>query len=195
MMPHSEPEKNEEQTEAVTPETPETAAPEVPEGEVVTAEGLAESLTAEKNKAEEYLAGWQRAQADFINYKRRCEQEKEELIKYGEAEFITKILPVLDDFELAFSHIPRDAAKAEWVKGIKALERKLKTFLEGEGVTEIKALGKSFDPNLHEAMMQAPGKEGIVIQEYLKGYILNDRVIRHSKVVVGDGQHEGKKEE
>jgi molecular chaperone GrpE len=183
MMP--QPEAEEQQQEPVTPETPEAA-----EGE-----DLQKALAEEKAKAAEYLAGWQRAQADFINYKRRCEQEKEDTIKYGNAEFIIKILPVLDDFEMAFSHIPSGEHKAGWLKGMQALERKLKTFLEGEGLTEIKALGEPFDPNFHEAVMQTEGDEGIVIKEFQKGYKLNDRVIRHSKVVVGNGQHESEKEE
>jgi molecular chaperone GrpE len=187
MMPQSEPEKTEIQPEPVTPETPENVT--------VEAEDLSQALAVEKAKAEEYLAGWQRAQADFINYKRRCELEKEYLIKYGNSELIIRILPILDDFELAFSHIPHDEAKAGWVKGLKALARKFKTFLEGLGVTEIKALGETFDPNIHEAMMQVAGDEGIIVKEFQKGYKLNDRVIRHSRVAVGNGQHESKKEE
>ena len=117
------------------------------------------------------------------------------MIKYGNAGVISNILPVLDDFELAFSHIPKSEAKTEWVKGMKALERKFKTFLENQGVTEIKALGEPFDPNLHEAMMQVEGEEGIIIQEFQKGYKLTDRVIRHSKVAVGNGQIKSDKEE
>jgi molecular chaperone GrpE len=187
MMPQPEPEKTNEQPEPVTPEMPEEKAS--------AAEDLQEALAAEKAKTAEYLAGWQRAQADFINYKRRCEQEKEDIIKYGNAAFINKILPVLDDFELAFSHVPGGEHRASWWKGMKALERKLKTFLDGEGLTEIKALGEPFDPNVHEALMQAEGDEGIVVQEFQKGYKLNGRVIRHSKVAVGNGHHESKKEE
>ena len=104
-------------------------------------------------------------------------------------------MPVLDDFEMAFSHIHGGEHKAGWLKGMQALQRKFKTFLEGEGLTEIKALGEPFDPNFHEAVMQAEGDEGIVVKEFQKGYRLNDRVIRHSKVVVGNGQHESEKEE
>jgi len=187
MMPQPEPEKTNEQ--------PKPVAPETPEKETAAAGDLQEALAAEKAKAADYLAGWQRAQADFINYKRRCEQEKEDIVKYGNAEFIIKILPVLDDFEMAFSHIPTGEHKGSWLKGMQALERKLKAFLEGQGLTEIKALGEPFDPNFHEAMMQAEGDEGIVVQEFQKGYKLNDRVIRHSKVAVGNGQHENKEEE
>jgi molecular chaperone GrpE len=183
MMP--QPEAEEQQQEPVAPES----------AEISESEDLPKVLAEQKAKADEYLAGWQRAQADFINYKRRCEQEKEDIIKYGNSEFIINILPVLDDFERAFSTIPAEEAKTSWVKGMKALERKFKTFLEGQGLTEIKSLGEQFDPNVHEAVMQAEGKDGIVVKEFEKGYKLNDRVIRHSKVAVGDGQHESEKEE
>ena len=101
----------------------------------------------------------------------------------------------MDDFERAFDHIPHDEAKVSWVKGMKALERKFRNLLEGEGLTEIEALGETFDPNLHEAVIQAEGEEGIIVKEFEKGYKLKDRVIRHSKVVVGNGQHESNKEE
>lgn len=186
-MPQPEPEETEKQ--------PEEASQGIPVDEVIEDQGLVTALAAEKAKAEEYLAGWQRAQADFINYKRRCELEKEDLIKYGNAELLAKILPLLDDFELAFTHIPKGEAKTEFVKGWKALERKFKTILDSQGVTEIKALGEPFDPNLHEAMIQVDGEEGIIIQEFQKGYKLNDRVIRHSRVAVGSGRTKSDKEE
>lgn len=186
MMPQPEEENTEEQPEKVAPETLETEA---------VGEDLPQALAEEKAKAAEYLAGWQRAQADFINYKRRCEQEKEDIIKYGNSEFVLKILPVMDDFERAFSHMPSGKATHGWLEGMKALERKFRAFLEGEGLTEIEAIGKSFDPNLHEAVTQVEGDEGIIVKEFEKGYKLKDRVIRHSKVAVGNGRRESEKEE
>jgi molecular chaperone GrpE len=187
MMPQPEAEKNEKQ--------PESVAPEIPAEEIAAGEDLPKVLAEEKARAEEYLASLQRERADFLNYKRRCEQEKEDIFKYGSSELILKILPILDDFERAFNHIPHDEAKASWVKGMKALERKFRSLLEGEGLTEIKALGETFDPNLHDAVIQAEGNEGIIVKEFEKGYKLKDRVIRHSKVAVGNGQHESNKEE
>ncbi len=186
MMPQPEEENTEEQPETVTPETLETEA---------VGEDLSQTLAEEKAKAAEYLAGWQRAQADFINYKRRCEQEKEDIIKYGNTEFILKILPVMDDFERAFKNPPSGKVSHGWLEGMKALERKFRSFLEGEGLAKIEALGKPFDPNLHEAVMQVEGDEGIIVKEFEKGYKLKDRVIRHSKVAVGSGRHESEKEE
>jgi molecular chaperone GrpE len=156
---------------------------------------LKEELVKAKAEAEEYLAGWKRAQADFINFKRRTEQEKEDTIKYCTTNFILKILPVLDDFERAETLIPPEQANPSLLDGMKAVERKLRSFLEGQGVSAIKALGEPFDPNVHEAVIQADGEEGIVVNEYEKGYKLFDRVIRASKVAVGTGTQAKEKEE
>ncbi|MBA7704400.1 Protein GrpE [subsurface metagenome] len=99
-------------------------------------------------------------------------------------------LPVFDDLERALASIPPELAEATWVDGIKLIERKLRTSLETQGLSTIKALGEPFDPHLHEAMRQGNGKEGIVIEELQRGYKLHDRVIRPTKVVVGNGEEE-----
>ena len=81
-------------------------------------------------------------------------------------------------------------AKLTWVDGIRLIERKLRASLEAQGLSQIKALGEPFDPRLHEATMHGKGKEGIVIEELQKGYMLHDRVIRPTMVVVGNGEEE-----
>lgn len=161
---------------------------------VEEAEALKQALTEEKAKAEANLAGWQRAQADFINYKRRSEQEKEEIVKFANTALLLNLLPVLDDLERAFAAIPPELADADWVTGIRLIERKLWAVLELQGLSPIKALGEPFDPHLHEALRQEKGKDGIVVEEMQKGYKFHDRVIRPSKVAVGNGE-EDKKEE
>ncbi|MFC1871111.1 nucleotide exchange factor GrpE [Chloroflexota bacterium] len=158
--------------------------------EAADLETLKQALAGEKTKAEEYLANWQRTQADFVNFKRRAEQEKEEIGKFANATLMLSILPSLDDLERAFAAIPARMAKASWVDGIRLIERKIFTSLEAQGLSPIKALGKPFDPNLHEALMHTKGQEGIVIQEAQKGYKLHDRVIRPTKVLVGNGEEE-----
>ena len=156
---------------------------------------LKQALKEEKEKAENYLANWQRAQADFINYKRRSEQEKEEIGKFANALLMLNLLPILDDLERAFTSIPPHLARLTWVDGIRLIERKLQASLEAQGLSQIKALGEPFDPRFHEAAMHGKGKEGIVIEELQKGYKLHDRVIRPAMVVVGNGEEEEKKEE
>jgi molecular chaperone GrpE len=141
-----------------------------------------------KTQAEANLAGWQRTQADFINYKRRSEQEKEEIAKFGSAALVLKILPVLDDFERAVRSLPEDRVKDPWVEGFRLVEKKLRTILETQGLSPIKAVGEVFDPRLHEAIRQDAGKEGVILQEMERGYKFQDRVIRPSKVVVGNGE-------
>ncbi len=159
--------------------------PKVSEEDIET---LKQALAEEKEKAESYLANWQRAQADFINYKRRSEQEKEEISKFANSALMLNLLPVLDNFERAFASISPKLAKLSWVDGIRLIERKLRTSLETEGLSPIKALGELFDPRFHEAVRQDKGKEGIVIEEVQKGYKFRDRVIRPSGVVVGNGE-------
>jgi molecular chaperone GrpE len=150
-------------------------------------ENLEKALEAEKKKAEEYLAQWQRAQADFINYKRRTEAERQEFNSFANANLALAILPVLDDMERAIDAIPEEFAGHDWVEGIRLVERKFKTILEGQGVKPILSLGMAFDPNFHEAMRQEKGEEGVVIGELQKGYMLNDKLLRPAKVVVGRG--------
>jgi molecular chaperone GrpE len=185
MMPREpEEEQNNEIAESPTEEL-ETEAIETEDIET-----LKEALAEAKAKAEANLAGWQRAQADFINYKKRSEQEKEEIGKFANSVLILNLLPVLDDLERAFVSIPPRMAKLSWVDGVKLIERKLWAVLEAQGLSPIKALGEPFDPRFHEAVRQDKGKEGIVIEEVQKGYILNDRVIRPTMVVVGNGEEE-----
>jgi molecular chaperone GrpE len=167
--------------------------PEVTEVEEIAT--LKQSLAEAEARAEANLANWQRAQADFINYKRRAEQEKEEISKLANSILVLNLLPSLDDLERAFTSIPERLVKLSWVDGIRLIWRKLQTTLEAQGLSEIKAVGEPFDPHLHEAVRQDKGKEGVVVEEVQKGYKFYDRVIRPSKVVVGNGDEEHEKEE
>jgi molecular chaperone GrpE len=186
MMPREPEEKQNNQTNEIN-ETP-TGEAEAVKAEDI--ESLKEALTEAKAKAEANLAGWQRAQADFINYKKRNEQEKQDLSKFANSVLILNLLPVLDDFERAFSSLPPKMGKLSWLDGIKLVERKLWAVLQAQGVSPIKALGQPFDPQFHEAVRQDKGKDGIVIEEVQKGYMIEDRVIRPTMVVVGNGEED-----
>ena len=163
--------------------------------EIEDLESLKQALAEEKQKAEEYLANWQRAQADFINYKRRIEQERQEFNSFANANLILGLLPVVDDLERALDAAPPKYKKHDWVEGVRLVSRKFKTILEGQGVKSIKALGQPFDPNFHEALRQDKGKEGMVIEEFQKGYMMYDKLLRPAKVVVGNGEEDIKEEE
>jgi len=171
------------------PRDPDTE-PSVEDIELEEPEVMKQALAEEKKRAEEYLASWQRSQADFVNFKRRSEQEREETIKAANAELARSILPSIDDLNRALEHIDGANVDENWVEGISLIERKLRAGLESQGIREIQALGEKFDPNLHEAVMHSKGPEGIVVQELQKGYMLHDRVIRPSMVVVGNGEIE-----
>lgn len=156
---------------------------------------LQQALTEERTRAEANLAGWQRAQADFINYKRRAEQEREEISKFANTSLILSLLPILDDLERAFAAIPAELDKIGWVEGIKLIERKLQATLEAQGLSPIKTLGEAFNPNIHEAAMHGKGREGMVVAELQKGYKFHERVIRPAMVVVGNGEEDKETEE
>lgn len=151
-------------------------------------EALEQALFEEKEKSERYLANWQRAQADFINYKKRAEQEKKETVEFANSGLLLNLLTVVDDLERAFVSLPPRLSKSSWIEGIELIYNKLKGILEAHGLTEIKAKGKPFDPRWHEAVMRQEGEEDIVIEEIQKGYKLKDRVLRPSKVIIGKGK-------
>ncbi len=157
---------------------------------------LKRALNEEKAKAETNLAGWQRAQADFVNYKRRCEQELTEMTQFANVALVLSLLPILDDFERAFNSSPVEMSRLDpgWVEGIRLVERKLRTTLERLGLSRIKTVDEPFDPRLHEAVRQVGGKEGIIIQEIEKGYKLHDKVLRPAKVMVGNGEEAAEEE-
>ncbi len=151
---------------------------------------LADELTKEKEKAQSYYASWQRAAADYQNYKRRVEQEREEIGRVASAALIINILPLLDDLERALQSVDTRLAGLTWVDGVRLIYRKFQAVLEMNGVREIEADGQPFDPNLHEAVMFGEGEDGKVMNVVQKGYTLNGRVLRPAMVVVGRGGKE-----
>lgn len=183
------PRKIKDEPGAGNPAGAEAAAGEAPAVDDTTA--LREQLAAEREKTEANLNGWLRAQADYVNYKKWAEQEKTEAGELARAGLMSALLPVLDDLERAFQQMPRAATTATWVEGLEMIARKLQMEMEAQGLKPIAALGEPFDPRYHEAVMQAAGEDGIVVSEIERGYMLGERVIRHSKVVVGNGGDEG----
>lgn len=125
----------------------------------------------------------QRLQAEFENYKKRIEAEKKEFVKYSKAELILRLLPVLDSFELALKN-SQDLEKFK--KGVELIYAQLYSVLEQEGVRPIKALGERCDPYKHEVLLKddSDKEEDVVLEELQKGYMLHDKVLRHSKVKV-----------
>jgi len=150
-------------------------------------EDLKKKLEECQKLKEEYLAGWQRARADFLNYKKEELERVGELIKYADVGLILKFLPILDNFEIAEKKLPENSKNDEKIKGILQIKSQIKDFLKNQGVEEINCLGKKFDPNFHEVVEEV-NKEGVepgtVIEEVQKGYKINDRLLRPAKVRV-----------
>lgn len=156
----------------------------------INSEELEKKLAEYQGQRDEYLAGWQRSRADFLNYKKEEVQRIGEILKYANEALILKVLPILDSFEKAEKAIPEDK-KDEYSKGFLQIKSQLEDILKSQGVGEIEALGKKFDPNFHEAVESASApdgatadKSGIIIEEVQKGYSLNGKVIRPTKVKI-----------
>ncbi|MCS7061814.1 MAG: nucleotide exchange factor GrpE [Anaerolineae bacterium] len=151
-------------------------------------EALKKQFAEADAKAKEYLDGWQRARAEFANYKKRQEADNANLRQFAIATFAAKILPVLDDFERAARTLPPTLQGLTWIDGVLLIHRKLQLILESEGIKPIEVTPNTeFDPAVHEAIShdQADGiQSGRVIEEVQKGYRLGERVIRPALVRV-----------
>jgi molecular chaperone GrpE len=138
-------------------------------------------------KAEEYLRMAQRAQADLVNYRRRVEQERDEVRGAAKVDAVMALLPVLDDFERAIASIPEDHQSLGWVQGILLIERNLRSLVEKAGLERIDAQGKPFDPREHDAVMtqeSAEHEEDTVTQVIRPGYRSGGKVVRPAQVAV-----------
>jgi molecular chaperone GrpE len=124
----------------------------------------------------------QRLQAEFENYKKRAEKENGHFMKFANANLIGELLPLLDSFEFAF----KNKDSKEFVQGVELIFAQLFSILEKQGLRPIHAEGKKFDPYKHEVLLQEPSdKDEIVLEELQKGYMLQDKVLRFSKVKIG----------
>lgn len=159
-----------------------------------TVESLRAQLDEERTRAQSFQHNWQRAAADFQNYKRRTEEERQKNALYANLALVLNILPVYDDLERALTNLDVKLAGLQWVEGIRQITRKFQGAIEASGVNEIAAEGQEFDPNLHEAIAQDEGDAHKVIRVVQKGYTMGDRVIRPAMVIVGRGQEEGSRQ-
>lgn len=155
--------------------------------EELNLEELKKKLEECQKQKDEYLAGWQRARADFINYKKEEIERIEEILKYVGEEFILKMLPILDNFDLIEKKLPENLKKDDNVKGILQIKTQILDFLKNQEVEEIKCLGKKFDPNFHEAVETVESdnaESGTILEEVQKGYTIYGRLLRPAKVRV-----------
>jgi molecular chaperone GrpE len=154
-----------------------------------------ERLTAERDEAQahadEYLAGLQRERAEFVNFKRRSEQDSAAAASRSADSLRLKVLDALDDFDRAIESRPAALETDAWAVGITAIDRKLRTLLEREGVRPMEtSVGHPFDPRIHQAISHVSGSgrpADEVVGEFARGYLVADRVLRPALVAVSDG--------
>lgn len=150
-------------------------------------EQLRSQLEVVQQEAADNKAGWQRIAADFANYRRRTEQDREQNLGLANDALLSKLLAIVDDFDRALAVMPPELERAGWTEGIVAIDRKLRQLLESEGLTPIEAQGQPFDPHQHEAVMRQPTADvpdGTVTQELQRGYRIRDRILRPAMVAV-----------
>jgi len=148
---------------------------------------LKDELARLRLQADEYLDGWQRARAEFANYKKRVEREQSSAYQAAAAAVIKHFLGILDDLERALKNRPKEGDGAAWAEGIELVYRKLVSILESEGVTQMQTDGQMFDPNLHEAILSEDSDQhesGQIIEAVQQGYLLGDKVVRPAMVRV-----------
>lgn len=143
-------------------------------------EKLHKELEEIKTKCEEYLNGWKRERADFLNYKKEEMEKIGTLIKYANEEIILKLLPILDNFYLAEKHIKDE--------GVAQIRKQLEDFLQKEGITPIEVIGKEFNPSLMESIGEIPTPNAqspnVVVEEIQRGYTMHGKLIRPAKVKI-----------
>lgn len=177
---------NQEYTDSDTVEEVNNEATVNEEEQAVEAEQNSE-LSKLQAQLEEQQQRVLRTQADFDNFRRRTQKEKEDLAKYASSLLITELLPVIDNFERALSTGTDNAEVSSYAKGVEMIFRQLEGVLKAEGLEEMNSVGEPFNPEYHQAIMQVESdeyEEGIVVEEVQKGYKLKDRVLRPAMVKV-----------
>jgi molecular chaperone GrpE len=166
---------------------------EAPEAEMdtvkddLTNEELHQLLKEIETESAKNLDGWQRAKAEFINYRKRMERDQARMYEDAAARVIKSFLPMMDDLHRALLNRPKEGEAGEWASGVELVYRKMQTILEGEGVTLMDVDGQLFDPNLHEAISQSESPDhesGQIIEVIQQGYLIGERVLRAALVRV-----------
>ncbi len=154
--------------------------------EAAATQGANDEQTNLRVELEQMTELAKRTMADFQNYKRRQDDERRVIITMANVDLIRSLIPITDNLDRAKQHVP--AGAEEWFKGIEMCSAQLHKVMNDSGMKPIESLNQPFNPDLHEALAQGPGPKDTVIEELEKGYMLGDRVIRHAKVKVGNGE-------
>lgn len=144
-------------------------------------------LSELEKKCAEYLAGWQRATADYQNLQKQTVHRVNEMQRMANEEFLLELLPMIDHFRYAFQGIPEAERHSNWVKGIEHIQNNFRRILEDHGISLLDTVGKPFDPEYHEAVEEVHVEgtaSGIVVEEVASGFLLNGKLIQSAKVKV-----------
>jgi molecular chaperone GrpE len=174
-----------ETTEPTTTTAEEPAATDA--AEPASEESLLKQIQADLDRFRDLAL---RSQADFENFRKRASREKEDAVKYANASFLEKLIPILDNFELGLNAARSSAENSPILAGMDMVAKQLTDFLLGSGVEPINAEGQPFDPNLHEAVAQEASDEvaeGVVVRQLRRGYKLRERLLRPATVTVSKG--------
>ena len=180
-------EEAKEKEAAQTPDTQEEKDDAEKEATVEKEENKKEKKNPLQEKIDELNDKVLRQMAEFENFRKRTDKEKSQQFDLGQSNVLEKLLPIVDNFERGLAAVPDDEKEGAFADGMNKIYKQLIKQLEDLGVTPIEAVGKEFDPNLHNAVMQVESQEyesGIVAQELQKGYMFHDSVLRHSMVAV-----------
>ena len=188
-----EPQQQEETEETSQEEGTEEAVAEETEQEEKTVEkkGLFGKKKKDKKheKIEELTDRVKRQMAEFDNFRKRTEKEKASMYQIGAREVIEKILPVVDNFERGLATIPEEDAGNPYAEGMEKIYKQLMTVLDDLGVKAIEAVGQEFNPDFHNAVMHVEDEEAgenVIVEEFQKGYLYKEQVVRHSMVKVAN---------
>lgn len=181
-----------EPTDSTTANAEEAAAAAAAEDATPSPDQASEEslLTQMQSDLERFRDLALRTQADFENFRKRASREKEDAVKYANASFLDKLIPILDNFELGLNAARDSAKNSPIIAGMDMVAKQLTDFLLGSGVEPVNAEGQTFDPNLHEAVAQEASDEvpeGVVIRQLRRGYKLRDRLLRPATVMVSKG--------
>lgn len=148
---------------------------------------LKDELIEVKKQKDELNDKYTRLVAEFDNYKKRTDKEYLSLILNANEKLITDLLPVIDDLERSLSHLNEENDFETMLKGFELIHKNLSTLLEKQGLKPMESIGEEFDPEKHDALMQVDNDDvesNKIVDEHLKGYIFNEKVIRHAQVIV-----------
>ena len=169
------------------PEAPDNAAQETPAAQTSAAD-LPARVQELEERAQRYLANWQRAQADLQNFRRQVERDQEQMAQASSAALMQQTLSVLDDLERAFTNVPSNLLALTWIEGVWLVYKKLEALLVARGLEPMAVQpGQTFDPNLHQAVTQVDGVAGVVVDVVQRGYTVGGRLLRPALVTIGNG--------